>query len=306
MFPIWIAALMLSQSTFSSTDLTLVDHGRTIAVLHRSDIALMEPGPPILDEQKIQRLSLWINKKVERPPVNAAIAPSGSITAGKSGQRLYQAVFKNRLIQAFYSKKSTRVNIPLLTTQPKVDSELLGQIRTEQISSYSTRFNPANESRANNIFLATQALNSTVVFPGETFSFNQTVGQRTTGKGYRVAKIIVRGEYSEGIGGGICQVSSTLFNAADKAGLQIVQRFSHSKHVSYVPPGRDATVSWYGPDFQFRNNYNQPILIRGKSGNGFLTLALYSSDVIKLAPKRVPSPPANPPKETRDKSERAE
>ena len=79
------------------------------------------------------------------------------------------------------------------------------------------------------------------------------------------AKIIVRGEFSEGIGGGICQISSTLYNAVDRAGLKIVERYSHSRSVPYVPPGRDATVNWGGPDFSFKNNYNQPILIRAQA-----------------------------------------
>lgn len=91
---------------------------------------------------------------------------------------------------------------------------------------------------------------------------------RTPDKGYMKAPVIVRGELSEGVGGGICQVSSTLFNAVDRAGLEIVQRYSHSRRVPYVPPGRDATVSWGGPDLRFQNKYNQPVLIRAKQHGG--------------------------------------
>jgi vancomycin resistance protein YoaR len=102
--------------------------------------------------------------------------------------------------------------------------------------------------------------------------------------------VIVRGEYAEDIGGGICQVSSTLFNAVDNAGLKIVQRFSHSRHVPYIPPGRDATVSWYGPDFEFKNMYNQPILIQARTIGNLLVIKLYSSEVIEYKPKKVPFP----------------
>ncbi|WP_062047010.1 VanW family protein [Bacillus sp. JCM 19034] len=121
-----------------------------------------------------------------------------------------------------------------------------------------------------------------MLFPGEVFSFNTTVGKRTIERGYLPAPIIIRGELSEGVGGGICQVSSTLFNAVDLAHLKVIQRYSHSKQVPYVPPGRDATVSWYGPDFSFQNNYNQPILIRSFVSGGQMTISLFSSDDIDL------------------------
>ena len=103
------------------------------------------------------------------------------------------------------------------------------------------------------------------------------------------AKIIVRGEFSEGIGGGICQISSTLYNAVDRAGLKIVERYSHSRSVPYVPPGRDATVNWGGPDFSFKNNYNQPILIRAQALPGRVFVSISSSDVINYKPRHVPS-----------------
>ncbi|WP_235715677.1 VanW family protein [Alkalihalobacillus hemicellulosilyticus] len=125
-------------------------------------------------------------------------------------------------------------------------------------------------------------MNNYVVFPGETFSFNHVVGKRTIERGYLPAPIIIRGELSEGVGGGICQVSSTLYNAVDYAHMKIIERYSHSKRVPYVPPGRDATVSWYGPDFTFQNNYNQPILIRSFIYGGQLTISLFSSDDINV------------------------
>lgn len=108
-------------------------------------------------------------------------------------------------------------------------------------------------------------------------------------KGYKRAPVIVKGELSEDVGGGICQVSSTLFNAVDRAGLQIVQRYSHSKRVPYVPPGRDATVSWYGPDFRFKNKYSQPILIKAKAHRGSMIVTIYSSEMTKTVPRKIPS-----------------
>jgi vancomycin resistance protein YoaR len=137
--------------------------------------------------------------------------------------------------------------------------------------------------------LATEKINNTVVFPGEVFSFNGVVGKRTKEKGYKKAPVIVKGELSEDIGGGICQVSSTLFNAVDQAGVIILERYHHSKRVPYVPQGRDATVSWYGPDFTFRNAYNQPLLIRAKILGGQVIITVHSSDLINVKRRKVPS-----------------
>jgi vancomycin resistance protein YoaR len=111
------------------------------------------------------------------------------------------------------------------------------------------------------------------------------------------APVIVRGELSEGIGGGICQVSSTLYNAVDRAGLEIVQRYSHSRRVPYVPRGRDATVSWYGPDFVFRNKLNQPILIQSKIYGGQMIVLIFSSDTADNSQRNVPGAPNKLPKE---------
>ncbi|CAM3708935.1 hypothetical protein PALA111701_21990 [Paenibacillus lactis] len=95
-------------------------------------------------------------------------------------------------------------------------------------------------------------------------------------------------------------MSSTLFNAIDRAGLKIVQRYSHSRNVPYVPPGRDATVSWGGPDFVFENAYNEPILIRALSGGGKMTVSVYSSEFIEYKPREVPSMSRRLPEETKD------
>src|SRR5699024_2272393 len=110
--------------------------------------------------------------------------------------------------------------------------------------------------------------------------------------------VIVKGELSEGIGGGICQVSSTLYNAVDLVGLDIVKRYSHSRSVPYVPPGRDATVSWFGPDFVFKNPYNQPILIRAFAKDGNMIVTLYSSDSIQIKRRDIPDLESHSVKET--------
>jgi vancomycin resistance protein YoaR len=118
------------------------------------------------------------------------------------------------------------------------------------------------DNRRGNIALVAQKLTGAVVKPGETFSFNHTVGARTVKAGYREAPIIVDGEKKKGIGGGVCQVSTTLYNAALEAGFEIVERHEHTKDVAYVPDGKDAAVSYGSWDLRFRNTTASAYVIR--------------------------------------------
>nr|WP_156337264.1 VanW family protein [Paenibacillus dakarensis] len=242
---------------------------------------------------KLDRLSL---KKAE----NARIAPNGQIIEGRNGYRLDRQKMLISFYDYYYGEGAATIEVPTYTLYPKVDAEVLSSIRVKPIGYYVTYFNSNNKNRAHNIALAAKAIDSAVVFPGESFSFNEVVGMRTVDKGYKRAGVIVRGELSEGIGGGICQVSSTLFNAIDRAGLQIVKRYSHSRNVPYVLSGRDATVSWGGPDFVFRNAYNQPILIRAYSSGGQITVSVYSSELVEHKPRHVPGMSKQIPEETAD------
>ncbi|WP_238537659.1 VanW family protein [Sporolactobacillus vineae] len=284
-----LAGLMLIASPPAPQDqLIIEDHGKTIAQVSRSEFTA--PGLPVIDRQKLDQFIAKLSDKTVRSPVNATLGPNHQIVAERAGYTLDRENFIDQFQHFFYSKQSARVIVPLQKVYPEVDSELLSEIRTQRIGTYMTYFNPGNKARTHNIELAVRSINNQVVFPGRIFSFNRTLGQRTRQKGYQTARIIVKGEYSEGIGGGICQVSSTLFNAADRAGLHIVERYAHSKRVAYVPPGRDATVSWMGPDFRFRNSYGLPVLIRASSSGGRVIFSFYSSSVIRANPRTVPAP----------------
>ncbi|TGA96578.1 hypothetical protein E4665_14880 [Sporolactobacillus shoreae] len=298
--------LLLAQPATLQDSLTITEHGQIIAQINRAELAMPFPVGSMIDHRKYQQLIHHLEQKVNQAPINAGLDDQGRIIPEKNGRKLSKMGFKDQFNRYFFGHGPVRIEIPLVETYPKVDSELLAHIRVQKIGQYVTFFNAGNESRSHNILLAAQAIDNHVVFPNEVFSFNQVVGQRTTQKGYRTARIIVRGEYSEGVGGGICQVSSTLYNAADRAGLSIVQRYSHSKRVAYVPPGRDATVSWYGPDFRFQNTYNQPILIRAKKYGGSIAFSIYSSDVINFNPRKIPEASKHQPDETRaDNSDRS-
>lgn len=281
----WLYAALLLQPAVQEP-ITLEREGQTITEVERSEYAL--PGQTMVDADKLEQLVDDVARKVLRPPVDAAIAGHGGIVDGKPGSRLDREALYEQLYAYFYGQGRWRAELPQISVPPRVDGELLSQIRQKPIGYYATYYNASNRNRANNVGLAAAAINNQVVFPGETFSFNRVVGKRTAEKGYVRAPIIVRGELAEGVGGGICQVSSTLFNAIDRAGLRILQRYSHSRHVAYVPPGRDATVSWGGPDFVFRNEYGQPILIRAHASYGKMQVSVYSSDAIEYKPRAVP------------------
>ncbi|SFG15536.1 VanW family protein [Sporolactobacillus nakayamae] len=293
--------LLFAQPQSLSGTLTITYHDHTIAKIHRSHFTY--PFASLLDQEKYQLLINQLDRKVYQAPVDARINGQGAIVSGKTGHKLYRSVFQNKFYSYYFGQGTGKLRAPLIKVYPRVDAELLSQIRDQRIGQYVTFFNSGNKSRAHNIDLAAKALDSQVVFPNETFSFNKAVGMRTKKKGYLSAPIIVRGEFSEGVGGGICQVSSTLFNAVDRAGLKIVERYSHSRRVPYVPEGRDATVSWYGPDFRFQNTSNQPILIRAHKYGGSISFALYSSDMINVAPRKVPNASTHLPKEIKQENE---
>lgn len=306
MMNLWMAVffLMFSAQTAQPQDsLTITLQGQTIAVVHRTDFTAPVPVAPMIDDQKYSQFINKIDQQIYRAPVNAMINEQGSIIHGQPGRRLYRQTFKDQFYAYFFGFGPSKIELPLLNIYPKVDGELLANIRVKKIGRYATYFNAGNTNRTHNILLAAKAIDNYVVFPNETFSFNEVVGKRTPDKGYTSAPIIVKGEFSEDIGGGICQVSSTLFNAVDNAGLYIVERYSHSRSVPYVPPGRDATVSWYGPDLRFQNKYNQPILIRAKQYGGSIEVTLYSSDVINIEPRKIPDPSSQLPEEIKKQPE---
>ncbi len=174
------------------------------------------------------------------------------------------------------SEDKTEYRIPLKLTPAK---KTINDIGTEafpyKISEFPTRYDATNTNRSQNLSLATGKINGTVLMPGETFSFNQVVGKRTIDAGYKDAKIYENGKVVDGLAGGICQVSSTLYNAVLLANLEIIERTNHSFTTSYVKAGRDATVVYGVKDFQFKNNRNYPIKIEGSVGSGILTFKIH-------------------------------
>lgn len=146
---------------------------------------------------------------------------------------------------------------------------------TRLLSTFTTRYDGSNAPRAHNIRLASEKINGTVLDYGEAFSFNDTVGQRTIERGFRQAKIIERGEFVDGVGGGVCQVSTTLFNAALLSGCDMTEFHQHSLAVSYVPPSFDAMVSGTYFDLKFENHTGYTLYIRAITGGDYVTFNIY-------------------------------
>ena len=165
--------------------------------------------------------------------------------------------------------------IDLQYTYPEITiNDLDINIFQDTLSYFSTNYNLSDKDRTTNLELASSKINGTILSPGEEFSYNTIVGARTIATGYKEAKIYSNGEVVDGIGGGICQISSTLYNAVIFANLEITERYNHQFVTSYVPAGRDATVVYGVKDLKFVNNRSYPIKIEMKVNNGIVTCSI--------------------------------
>lgn len=169
-----------------------------------------------------------------------------------------------------------KYEIPLKITKPSVTTIDLGsEAFPNKLSTYTTRYDGGDENRSTNLEIACEKINDKIILPGETFSYNKTLGARTTAAGYKTAKVYENGAVVDGIGGGICQISSTLYNAVLKANLEIVERRNHQFITSYVPEGRDATVAYGVTDFKFKNSRKYAIKIKATASNGVAKIDIY-------------------------------
>ncbi|MDY0408022.1 VanW family protein [Paracerasibacillus soli] len=212
------------------------------------------PTDLFLDLHKVNLLMDRLEEQVYKQPKNARFDQDNKMISAKTGKKLDRNQFIDDFYSQFYLRQEEFLHIPKREAAPRVDDELLESISKNKIHTYTTMYQETNKERSQNIKIATAAIDSYVLFPGESFSFNKVVGQRTEEKGYKRAPVIVKGELAEDIGGGICQVSSTLFNAVNLKGIQMIERYSHSREVPYVPPGKDATVSWWGQTLFLKMN----------------------------------------------------
>ena len=178
--------------------------------------------------------------------------------------------------KALLEEDKNEYTIELEYTYPETTiNDLNINIFRDKLSSFTTYYDTSNKDRSKNLELSAEKINGKIISPNEEFSYNLTVGARTIEAGYKEAKIYSNGQVVDGIGGGICQLSSTLYNAAFFANLDITERYNHQFLTSYVKEGRDATVVYGVKDFKFKNNRNFPIKIETTVNSGVVTCSIY-------------------------------
>lgn len=222
------------------------------------------------------------DKKAKNGSIDKFDAASGKfVFAGEeNGFAIDQDKLAADISQALKDKKfDAKITATGSDVAPEI-SAASAKEKYKTISSFTTN-TTANQNRNTNVRLAAEAISGTVIKPGQEFSFNGTVGQRTEAKGYKGAAAYNNGEVVQEIGGGVCQVSTTLYNAVFKAGLKISSRRSHTFEPSYVTPGRDATVSWDQPDFKFINNSSTAIGLRASYADQKVTVSVYGIPILE-------------------------
>ena len=173
-------------------------------------------------------------------------------------------------------EQKEQYEIPLIITKPsKTTKEIGSEAFPDLIATFSTKYQASNTNRTTNLRLAANKINGTVLLPGEEFSYNKTVGERTVEAGFKMAATFSGGKVVDGLGGGICQISTTLYDAAVMADLEITERRNHQFVTSYVGGGRDATVVWGSQDFKFKNTRKYPIRITATVQGGVATVQIW-------------------------------
>ena len=172
--------------------------------------------------------------------------------------------------------ENTEYSIPLKIVYPEITTNMIGtEAFPDLLSDFSTNYVASNRNRTTNLILAANKINGTVIIPNETFSYNKVVGERTIQAGYKEAPIYVSGRVEDGLGGGICQITTTLYNAVLLANLEIVERSNHQFIPSYANASRDATVVYGAIDFKFKNNREYPIKITCSVSNGIANFKIF-------------------------------
>jgi vancomycin resistance protein YoaR len=239
---------------------------------------------PAYEHEKLDAIIYNIQKNIDQQAKDATIIRKNGefiITDERIGQQLNvnktKALLEEELTKNKFEDEIT-IELPVETVSPKITSESLSTIH-DLTGEYTTIFNINRKGRTQNLRLASNKINGFVLMPMEIFSFNEVVGPRTKESGYKDAPVILKGEVVPGLGGGVCQVSSTLYNAILLNNLEVVERYNHTLPSSYVAKGMDATVSYGVLDFKFKNTMNTPIYIESYMISNRLIVKIYGRKI---------------------------
>lgn len=246
----------------------------------------------VANSKKVKSVVAAIAKKVDVSAKNATIKLGSDgieYVSEVEGKELNQKSLISTIKKNVKKGDFSTIEAEIETTEPEITK---ADIKTTyvKLGSCTTSYGSSNSNRKFNVEKAAKLVNGVVVDPGETFSMNDTIGDRTYANGWKGAAAIVRGSTETQAGGGVCQVSSTMYNAVVKSDLEIVYRRNHSSKVGYVPAGLDATINTGTIDFKWKNNTDKPVLIRASANGSSLTVSIYGQafqtdeyDEIKLS-----------------------
>ena len=242
----------------------------------------------IYKENNLQRTFEKINETIFMEPKNASFKVKGdsvSIVDDVDGKILDDNKLKEDIISnLWFCDEELTLEIPIKKLKADVTTEDLKALEIKiKIAEYSTKFDKSQKGRTKNIRLAAEKINGYILSPGDIFSFNKVVGERTRDKGYQEAPVFIGNQTVSDIGGGVCQVSSTLYNLALLTNLEIIERTNHSLPVSYVPLGRDATVNYDTIDLKFKNNTEGNLLLISEVVEDTLTVKFFGKDKLPFS-----------------------
>jgi vancomycin resistance protein YoaR len=222
----------------------------------------------------------FLSKELDKPAKDATFSASGlsvRVVPSHRGRVVDRVGTAAAILRAALDPADRVASVMMTKTEPKRSTEQANAMGiTGLVGHYETSFSGV-ANRIHNVELVSKLIDNAFIAPGAIFSFNQTTGERNSKKGFLSAPVIINGELAEGLGGGVCQVSTTVFNAAYEAGLRIVERTNHALYIGHYPLGRDATVNWPSTDLKFRNDTGHWLLLRTFASSDTLLVALYGT-----------------------------
>jgi vancomycin resistance protein YoaR len=237
------------------------------------------------DQEKLAQLVRGLASEIIVEPVAASFKISGSdrvsVALSQNGIDPELDKLKKDITEVLYKNKQ-EVALSLVPAAPSLTTDDLESMKVNGLlGGYTTKFDTAKINRTYNVGVAAQALDGLLVMPGQVVSFNEVVGPRSSEAGYKIAPVIINDEFVDDLGGGVCQVSTTLFNSVLLANLEIEERYCHSLPVSYVPMGRDATVAYGSLDFKFSNNTADYLYLKTTVQGEYITIKIFGNTAYK-------------------------